>query len=126
MQTLVELYCARHRCTADEFRRRLFWEMLPPHTRWLAALLGGYNADCFDADRDFIAALSALHSYGGLHEELRDFALDARNETWLRRHLKVRMSCRRVKQFAKLYLPDARDSIAPFPASPEPPTPASG
>lgn len=107
MATFLDSYCAHTHCPATDFSRKVFWQTLPPHAVVVAFLLGGFRARRFALDRDFIAAAGNVRSIDQLREEIRDYFLDGGNRGWLRQYAKVRISARRLKLLARVYLPES-------------------
>lgn len=103
MKTFEEVFRERHRCSAAEFRRHVFWHSLHPHAVPLAPLLlvGAH----FTPDRKLITGCAQARSMRALVEEVNSFLRDPVNGHWLRRRCSVRLSTRRLRKLAKDYLP---------------------
>jgi hypothetical protein len=101
-RTFEEVFVERHGCTLVQFRRRVFWRTLHWHALFLAPLflLKRYSA----ADFDLIAACGRAQSMGSLREEIEAYRHDPRNEGWLRRRARIRLSGRRLLRMAYDYL----------------------
>lgn len=102
MITFEESYCARHRCTPAQFRRRVFWLTLHRHALLFAplALLGGH----FEIDHELIAACGRARTLRELQEELKDHRNQPENARWLRRWLRLRVSTQRLRRLARQHL----------------------
>src|SRR5262245_32810258 len=87
-------YCARHGCTARQFRRRLFWESLHRHALPLAPvlLLGPH----FTADLELIDGCARAASMRQVREEIEDHHYHPLNRGWLREALALRISTHRL------------------------------
>ena len=108
MPTYEQVYCAKHGCDRMNFRQKVFWACLPFHARLIAAVIGGFDASCFAADRDLIAGVSDATTMRGVREEIRDFFMDPVNMRWSRRMLKVRVSSKKLKSHAQQFLQEER------------------
>ncbi|HVU32960.1 MAG TPA: hypothetical protein VHE61_05975 [Opitutaceae bacterium] len=108
--TFQQSYCRHHRCNEADFSTRIFWRTLPPHAAVIAVFCGGFRGRIFSLDRDFLSSVARATTVDQVREEIRDYMLDSQNRRWLRRRLRVRISCRRLKSIAREYLPDG---IAP-------------
>jgi hypothetical protein len=102
-KTFEEVYCAHHRCTAQEFSRGIFWLALHRHALPLAPLLlwGKY----FAADRELIVACGRARSMRQIREEIEQHGCHPHNVGWLRQRCAIRISIRRLHRLARNYLP---------------------
>ncbi len=103
LTTLAELYCRQEGCPPGRFRRRIFWRVLHWHALPFAPLLllAGY----FKADRDLIDACGRATRLDQVYDEIGDHPFNPRNQGWLRREAKCRVSLRRLGAIARDYLP---------------------
>lgn len=107
MPTFQDAYCARHQCSADAFRKRVFWQALPPHARVFGLLFGGRNSRYFAADRSFISSVGSAESLHQVLQEIRDYFMDPQNRGWLRHRVRIRVSSKRIQQLVREHLPTA-------------------
>lgn len=105
MKTFEEVFRERHRCSAMEFRRRVFWHSLHPHAVPLAPLF--LVSAHFTPERALISGCAQARSMRALLEELDSYLRDPANGHWLRRRCGLRLSTRRLRKLAKDYLPGA-------------------
>lgn len=120
MATFTELYCARHGCAPQEFHQRIFWRTLHWHAVPFAPLLLLGNHFKFDHRLiDACARVTRLHQ---ISEQIRERPFH-RQEIggWLRRHAKLRISTRRLRQLAACYLPERNSLPVPSPDIDTPP-----
>ena len=108
MTTFQEIYCARERCSASEFRHRVFAAALPWYARLLGPVVRALNQRHFAADHQLIDAASRAETVEQLRVELRTYVGDPSNRRWLRRSAKIRVSTRRLLRLARAYLPDGK------------------
>jgi hypothetical protein len=99
-KTIEELYCASHKATREQFRKRTFWKCLRRRAIPLAPAILVLDRGYFAPDREMIAYVGMATTMAQVQDELRDYFLDSQNRRWLREHLKVRVSSRRVLRFA--------------------------
>ena len=118
MKTLLENYCAAHRCPEAEFQRRIFWRSLHLHARPVAWLLRRIAPDYFALEHELIDYVGLARNSRDLNEEIRDYHMDHRNQRWWRRVVRIRLSTHRLRSQVRIYLP-ARPSVPPFPARAE-------
>ncbi len=112
MRTFRQLYCEKNCCAEQLFHRRLFWECLYPHARPIAALLLLFNRrQYFVADDALLASVADAVTMRRVREEVRDYFWDSNNRGWLRRGAKIRVSGQRLKNIARLYLPESEASF---------------
>ncbi len=114
MATLAELYCVKTGCAPRWFRPRIFWRTLHWHALPFAPLL--LLGDYFTADLGLIDTCGRATRRSQIHEAIRDHPFEPRNQGWLRRRVKFRVSLRRLGQLADDYLP--RQTSAPIPPEP--------
>lgn len=107
MRTFQQLYCAKHRCTVQQFQRRLFWQGLYPHARLLAGPIRLLHRRFFTADEALVRLVAEATTMRSVREEVRDYFWDSNNRGWLRRVANIRVSGQRVKNLARRYLPES-------------------
>ena len=66
-------YCQKRNCADDAYDRRVFWEVIYPHARLFAFLIGA-RADFFSSDRGLINYCGRLTSLKAIEKELVEFA----------------------------------------------------
>ncbi len=110
VKTFAEIYCERHRCNVQQFRRRVFWRTLHRHAVFVAPvlLLGSH----FVADEELIAACGMVRSMHAIREEIEDHRYHPLNRGWLRSMFAVRVSTHRLRRLAREYL--SGPSTSPF------------
>jgi hypothetical protein len=72
--------------------RRTFY----PRTRLVAPIIRLFSPGFFDADRDFVRGVGLMRRAEDLGGEVTEFHLHPRNRGFLRRTLKIRVSCQRM------------------------------
>lgn len=113
MNSFEDLFCQAHRCSPDEFRRRVFWKTLTWRGKLLAPFLGGSTGEHFSPDRSLISGVGRATDMAQIRAEIRDYFEDATNRGWLRQVADVRVSTRRVRNLARRYLPEAATGSLP-------------
>jgi hypothetical protein len=83
----------------------VFWQSLHRHAIPLAPFLNLLNPDYFEIDRELINRAALARTIPELNEEIRDYAMDFRNQGGLRRMIGLRLSTRRLRKLAGPYLP---------------------
>ena len=104
VNTFRENYCAANGCSGEEFTSRVFWRCLHRHALVVAPLVAAFQADYFEADREFIVQAGRARTMKELNEEIRDFMHDARNLRWWRTRAQVRVSTQRLRRVARRHL----------------------
>jgi hypothetical protein len=105
METFEARYCAAHRCTVAQFRRRVFWRCLHRRAFPLAPFLLVLNRSYFAPDLDFVIRVGECHEMGKVWAETRRYFTDPQHQRWLRRKADVRISAHKVINLATQYLP---------------------
>ncbi len=120
MPTFAELFCERYRVAPENFSRAVFWRCLHRRT-WLLVPLLRLDSDYFAPDLDLIRDIGRLTRASGLPEDLADFYSHPRNNGFLHRRLRLRLSVGRVTRLvhqvfaeAKLPAPPPVNTGAPF------------
>lgn len=111
MKSFEELFCEAHRCSPDEFRKKVFWRSLPWWAKLLALFVGGYGGAHFGPDREFIAGVGRASDMAHVRMEIREYFDDPLNRGWLRQVANVRASTRKVRKLARRYLPDSSTAL---------------
>lgn len=106
MKTFQDVFCEKHRCDPERFRRKVFWQTLHPHAVLVAPFLGGFNARLFAADRELLQGVSRAKNMNRVRDEIVDYFLDSQNQGWLHNVANIRISTHRLKNLAKQYLPN--------------------
>lgn len=106
MRTLREIYCEKHQCTARQFQRRVFWLCLYPHARVFAPFFLLLHYDFFSPDRALISCAADAVTMARIRDDVRDYFWDSENRSWVREKLRIRVSGQRLKNFARIYLPE--------------------
>lgn len=96
--TFAARYCAHYRCAPRWFGLHVLYRTLPWHVVPFAPvlLMSGY----FAPDRRLIADCAGATRLEQVHEEIRTCPYDPRNDNWLRRRWKLRISRRRLLALA--------------------------
>jgi hypothetical protein len=108
VNTLSEHFATLHPGHSGAVARRLFWACLHRRGLVLVPFLALANRDFFAADRALLERVAAVRTLAELEEEILDFRLDARNQTWWRKVGRVRISTRRLRRIVRPYLPAPR------------------
>jgi len=116
MSTFREIYCDKHKCTPEEFLRRVFRKTLYPHARLFAPFILLLNYDFFTADRTLISCVAEAVDMKRVRDEVRDYFWDSENRGWLRRVANIRISGQRLKNLCRRYIPEGESAI-PFPSA---------
>ncbi len=98
MKTFAELYCARHALPPEGFERAVLRRCL--HRRaWLVGLtLRMFAADFFAPDLELVRSVGRLRRNHDFDLEVESFRHHPDNQHWLRRHLRLRISIRRLRR----------------------------
>lgn len=94
--TFFDLYCQRTGVARSEFVTDLLDRTIYPHARPFVRLLQAANPDFFLPDHGFIEDVSLMRRPAQFALAVRRFLTDARNETFLRDRLRLRISVRRM------------------------------
>ena len=112
-----EIYCAETGCPETDFVRRVFWQCLHPHARWVAPLIDATSPHFFAADRELIELVGRLRSTDQLQSEIRDFVTDDRNRHWWRRRAQLRVSTQRLRRLVRKNLARGETAASLRPAA---------
>jgi hypothetical protein len=135
-RTFQALYCARWHVPPARFRADLLSRTLYPHARPFAPAIGWLNRQHFQADFEFVDDVAYLEKVEGFQDALDCYTAHFSNRGFLRAHLRLRISARRMWRIVREILPgtpgaslarrmEARDSVTPFGRKDLPPRPAA-
>ena len=102
--TFLEKYCAARGCRREEFIPHLFRRSLHRHALLLALVVAAVRHNHFAPDQELIGLAGRARTMRELDDERRDFRHDARNRHWWRTRARLRVSTRRLRRIAGLYL----------------------
>lgn len=111
MKSFRALFCEEHRCDAEQFTRRVFWQCLYRQAALVAPLLGGFQGERFSLDRELIDGVGRAVNMSQVRHEVRDFFSNSGNRGWLRRRFNVRVSAKRLLHLSSKYLEPPFDGI---------------
>ena len=89
------------------FWRALHWRAIP----W-APRVAVLHPEYFAPDRELLDGAARVTTRQQLEEEIRDYAMDARNLNWWRRRLRCRLSTHRLRRIAAGYLSERQQARA--------------
>ena len=72
MKTFEEKFCAAHRCTEQEFSRRIFWKCLHRHAVPVAPLILALHPRYFTAERELIGQIRRAEKMTDVWEQRTD------------------------------------------------------
>ena len=98
LRTFGELFCERYHLPPESYVREMLRRTLYPRARMVAPFIRFFSPGFFDADRDFIRGVGLIRRAEDLGDEVTGFHLHPRNRGFLRRALKIRVSCQRVSR----------------------------
>jgi len=102
--SFADHYCQQQAIPPAAFERTVLQRCLHPTARWLYPLLHvvpGY----FTPDLAFIRHVARLHRAEDFRAEEIDFTQDPANDRFHRRHLRLRVSARRLYRLVRTTLP---------------------
>ena len=94
--TFREAFCARYKCTAEEYALRVLWRTHHRRSLPLGRLIWGYNPGLYDADLEMIAAVADCQTAAELAAEVSDFRYHHHSLGFWRKVLHVRVSGQRL------------------------------
>ncbi len=97
-RTFAELFCERYHLPSESYAREMLRRTLYPRARLVAPALRILCPGYFDADIDFVRGIGLIRRAQDLGGEVTDFHLHPGNRGFLRRTLKIRVSCRRMSR----------------------------
>jgi hypothetical protein len=95
-RTFGEIFCERHNLPPESYIPEMLQRTLYPRARMVAPVIRLFAPGFFDADRDFVRAVGLIRRMEDLGDEVTEFHLHPRNRGFLRRALKIRVSCQRM------------------------------
>ena len=107
-RSLSDRICEKLGLHPNQFENEVFQRCLYGKARVLRPLLQIYNHNFFEADRDFVRRIGKIRRREELTRELDEFYYHPKNGNWLRRRLKLRISCRKVVALVKDVMPEPR------------------
>jgi len=95
-RTFAELFCEQYHLPPESYVPEMLRRTFYPRTRMIAPIMRMFSPGFFDADRDFVRGVGLMRRADDLGGEVTEFHLHPRNRGFLRRVLKLRVSCQRV------------------------------
>jgi hypothetical protein len=126
LRTFSERFCERYRLPPESYAPEMLRRVLYPRARWLAPVIRLFSPGIFDADCDFVRGVGQIRRAEDLDGEVSDFHLHPRNRGFLRRILKIRVSCRRVSHLVAAIMPPGNSSPAGNSGAPPAPNSLAG
>jgi hypothetical protein len=99
------LYCAREKCSRENFARSLFRATLPPNRKVVIIALQWVRPSFFKIDFELAEAVGRVASMDEFENEVILHYGGIRERSWLRDRLKLRMSLHRLRKLAQGLLP---------------------
>lgn len=101
-QSFQEAFCKRYRCSPAAYPRKAFLKTLYRRARWIVPLLQLTHRNYFRLDHDLIAEAGASRSWSDFNAAISNYVQsNMLRSGFLRRELKFRVSCNRLKRLAK-------------------------
>ena len=100
-RTFGELFCERYHLPPESYAREMLRRTLYRRARVVAPVIRFFSPGFFDADHDFVRGVGLIRSPEDLDGEVTDFHLHPGNRGFLRRALKLRVSCQRVSHLVR-------------------------
>ena len=97
-RTFGEIFCERYHLPPESYIPEMLQRTLYPRARMVAPVIRLFVPGFFDEDRDFIRGVGLIRRMEALGDEVTEFHLHPRNRGFLRRALKIRVSCQRVSR----------------------------
>jgi hypothetical protein len=98
LRTFGELFCERYHVPPENYVREMLRRTLYRRARMIAPAIRFFPPNFFDADLDFVRGVGLIRRAKDLGGEVTEFHLHPRNRGFLRRGLKLRVSCQRVSR----------------------------
>lgn len=117
--TFAELFCEVEGLDLGDYREAVLDRTLYMRARMLRPLLKS-EMHYFSADYEFVEGVGQIRSRDQLEAEIRSYLDHPANTGFRRRHLKLRVSIRRMQDLVNATLREPGPSAAP-PATPPPP-----
>lgn len=94
---LQHAFCARYRCSPDEFVRKAFWKGLPFHAWLLAPIVGGMRHPRYQHDMEVLKTIGEASSLDDLNRALDElWSLQELNRHWFSSLLRLQLSTVRL------------------------------
>jgi hypothetical protein len=97
-RTFGELFCERYHLPPASYVHEMLRRTLYPRARMVAPVIRYFSPGYFDADHEFVRGVGLIRRADDLGGEVTNFHLHIRNRGFLRRILKIRVSCQRVSR----------------------------
>jgi hypothetical protein len=114
MRTFEDIFCEKHGCSRDEFKRRVFRACLHRRALPFVPLFAVIYPRYFDPERTLVSRVREAEKMNQVWDELRDYFTHPGAQGWLRRKAGVRISGRRLIAFARVYLPASGSPPQPY------------
>lgn len=101
MKTIADLFHDCYMVPAAHYEELAFRKCLYPHVRPVAPILMKVCPHFFSSDHELIDAVGRASQLRQVKDEINVFQTDPRENTLLRRMLKIRVSTERVEELAK-------------------------
>jgi len=92
----ASFFCARYQVPSEHYVQEMLRRTLYRRARVVAPVVRFFSPGFFDADRDFVQGVGLIRRAEDLGGEVTDFHRHPHNRGFLRRALKIRVSCQRV------------------------------
>ena len=111
---LRSAFCARYRCSPENFERKAFRKGLPFHATMLCSLLGGRNHARFQNDLEILRTIGEASDLDQLNRALDEmWSLNEMNRDWFRKLLRLRLSTERIQSVFGPLLSQVTQPAAP-------------
>jgi hypothetical protein len=112
--TFEERFCSHHQCDAAEFRRTVFWRCIPGRMRPLATLVWACRRSYFDLEHRLLDEIAKARCIDDIQLDTHDYRQDPASRRFARQTLRLRLSCARLVDLARGYLPQRYGSLPPW------------
>jgi hypothetical protein len=99
-----QAFCEAHKCNHADFAKRVFWQCVYPHARWLARGVYFISPAFFEPDFAMIMAVGKACSLAEIRNEIDLHRYYTPASGVLRRRFKVRVSGQRLVNLASKVL----------------------
>jgi hypothetical protein len=94
---LLHAFCARYRCSPEDFLKKAFWKGLPFHAWLLAPLVGGIRHPRYQHDLEVLRNIGEAGTLDDLNRALDElWSLQELNRDWFSRLLRLQSSTVRL------------------------------
>lgn len=101
-QSFQEAFCKRYRCSPAAYPRKAFLKTLYRRARWIVPLLQLTRRNYFRLDHDLIGEVGASRNWSDFNSAISNYVQsNMLRSGFLRRDLKFRVSCNRLKRLAR-------------------------